>query len=150
MTDLRLFAELQEQRIRQSLLRYQAKLLPVIPDSKFHLTGPKASHKHPRRYRCACGRLRRKADQRCPVCQRLGRSLRPHVDAVPQRTWEREQIAHGNCRNCGAPRERYAIECDACAEKRRARQRQPGGQPWQPGMRGRPTKALEATHADAL
>ena len=76
---LRIFCELQHLRIQQALLRYQVTPGPAMPEERVFLTAPKASHRYPHRYRCACGRVRRKADQRCGLCHRQHRSSRRHA-----------------------------------------------------------------------
>ncbi len=36
-----------------------------------------------------------------------------------QRLWQRQQVAAGNCGQCGKPRQRFRWRCDACQEKNR-------------------------------
>jgi predicted amidophosphoribosyltransferase len=50
-----------------------------------------------------------------------------------QLAWQQKQIEAGNCRNCGQPREHYAVYCDECVKKKHASK-------WKPGRRGRPPK----------
>lgn len=55
-----------------------------------------------------------------------------------QRAKQLEYVSQGRCYRCGAPRQHYAVECDACHGKVMAARRQRLGQKaWRPGSRGR-------------
>ncbi len=55
--------------------------------------------------------------------------------------WRRRMITAGRCADCGDVRNLYTIHCDDCQDKRnRWRQRNRGGDAWQPGGPGRPPK----------
>ena len=58
-----------------------------------------------------------------------------------QRAWQQKQVAEGNCRCCGLPRNLYSHECDDCYNKETKRRRKKSGhKPWKRGGRGRPPK----------
>lgn len=62
----------------------------------------------------------------------------------PQLAWQQKQVAAGNCRICGQPRNLYAVECDDCHEKAAKRRRKKSKhKPWKKGGRGRPPKGAE-------
>lgn len=42
---------------------------------------------------------------------------RPRVHDCRQREWQLKQLALGNCRLCGRPRNLYRFQCDPCQEK---------------------------------
>ncbi|HTM10961.1 MAG TPA: hypothetical protein VL754_21460 [Verrucomicrobiae bacterium] len=79
---------------------------------------------------------------------RIIRTNRPasQTELSSQRRWQIRQVREGRCAQCGAPREHYALVCDACAEKQRVAKRlRHGFKPQRKGRRGRPP--LAESHA---
>ena len=55
-----------------------------------------------------------------------------------QYRWQLKQLAAGNCKICGKPREHYKQLCDIHQLARRiAVRKQLNTKPWQPGSRGK-------------
>lgn len=88
MNAIHVFCALQEQRIRQRLLRHYAKPGPAQADPEVPLSPEKARRPDRviRRFRCACGRHRRKGDAQCGRCQSLGRRMGRQAMRVAQMT----------------------------------------------------------------
>lgn len=74
---LRLFLELQEQRVKAALLKdvQIIGVLPVpTPAERVLLGDPRQAWRE--WYRCACGRRRMPRQERCHKCKREGRNMR--------------------------------------------------------------------------